>query len=241
MGVKQRAPNPAAAILLHRGGKVWLGQRGQTRFLPGFSVFPGGTCETDESTRQAARRELAEETGIELPDSCPLIPFSRAVTPAYSRYRYDVKVYLARLPESLEPKPDGVEITSGRWYTAEQALQARADGEIQLAPPTYRQLVLWKECQEQPDKWPAESEAFAAPRGQCQPPPLLHIGPLSLPLRSLSYFRTLSPVAFPLVRHSCAVSCVCLSNEGAGGRAFEPNAPRPICATRTISSETGKR
>ena len=163
MGVKQRAPKPAAAILLHRGGKVWLGQRGQTRFLPGFSVFPGGTCETDESTRQAARRELAEETGIELPDSCPLIPFSRAVTPAYSRYRYDVQVFLARLPESLEPKPDGVEITSGRCYTAEQALQARADGEIQLAPPTYRQLVLWKECQEQPDKWPAESEAFAAP------------------------------------------------------------------------------
>lgn len=187
MGVKQRNIKPAAAILLHRDGKVWLGQRGQTRFLPGFSVFPGGTCEPDESTRQTALRELAEETGIELPDTFPLIPFSRAVTPAYSRYRYDVEVFLAQLPESLEPKPDGREIASGDWYTAEQALQARADGEIQLAPPTYRQVLLWKQCQEQPDKWPGAAEAFATPPARNEQ--VLPFGPgltvIPLPTRAM--------------------------------------------------------
>ncbi|MCA9778824.1 MAG: MBL fold metallo-hydrolase, partial [Candidatus Eremiobacteraeota bacterium] len=133
-----------------------------TRFLPGFSVFPGGVCETGESTREAARRELSEETGIELPEGFPLRPFTRAITPAYSKYRYDVEVFLAELPVELEPEPDGAEFVSGGWYTASEALKARACGEIQLAPPTYRQLEMWRSCQES-KAWPDAQEAFADP------------------------------------------------------------------------------
>jgi glyoxylase-like metal-dependent hydrolase (beta-lactamase superfamily II)/8-oxo-dGTP pyrophosphatase MutT (NUDIX family) len=156
---------PAAAVMLCRDRRLWLGRRGNTRFLPGFSVFAGGTCEKGESTLTAARRELTEETGIELPEELVLIPFARAVTPAYSKLRYDVEVFMVELPPHIEPEPDGQEFSTGAWYTGPELLQARAAGEVQLAPPTYRQILLWMECQEGRRDWPDTQVAFA------QPPP----------------------------------------------------------------------
>ncbi|MFA5505430.1 MAG: MBL fold metallo-hydrolase [Vulcanimicrobiota bacterium] len=153
----------AAAVMLCRGSRIWLGTRGKTRFLPGFSVFPGGVGEAGESTRQAALRELAEETGVVPPRERLLVPFARAITPAYSHYRYDVEVFLLELPEELEPEPDGLEFIGGNWYTVEEALQARVAGELQLAPPTFRQLVQWENCRKQEAPWPDEAAAFAEP------------------------------------------------------------------------------
>jgi ribonuclease/clavin/mitogillin len=158
-----RPTRPAAAVVLCRDGRIWLGQRGDTRFLPGFSVFAGGTCEEGETTLQAARRELTEETGIELPEEFELIPFSRAVTPAYSKLRYDVEVFRVDLPSHLEPEPDGHEFSTGAWYTGQELLAARARGEVQLAPPTFRQIILWQECHEGRRDWPDATEAFAPP------------------------------------------------------------------------------
>lgn len=149
---------PAAAVVLHRGNKIWLGQRGRVRFLPGFSVFPGGASETGESFQDTAIRELKEETGL-ICSASALQPFSRAITPPYSNYRFDVRVFSLELSDSQEPQPDGYELVSGNWYTAEEALRKRDSGLLQLAPPTWRQLQQWQSKERWTDK------AFS------QPPP----------------------------------------------------------------------
>jgi glyoxylase-like metal-dependent hydrolase (beta-lactamase superfamily II)/ADP-ribose pyrophosphatase YjhB (NUDIX family) len=183
---------PAAAIILHRGHNLWLGHRGQTRFLPGFSVFPGGGCETGESFVQAARRELMEETGIVLNSVAELKPFARAITPAYSRFRYDVRVYSYELPMDCEPIPDGLEFIDGWWLSAKEILRLRACGELQLAPPTYRQVRLWHDCLNRRQAWPSELSAFEQP-----PPRNEQVLPMSegltiVPLRT----RSLPPAAW---------------------------------------------
>lgn len=152
----------AAAVLLTRGGQVWLGQRGNTRFLPGFSVFPGGGAEPDEEPPETAIRELLEETGLSL-GAERLQPFARAVTPAYSPYRFDVRVYLAELGPAEEPQPDGRELVAGRWFEGRELFKAWARGELQLAPPTLRQLEHWKALSTQSAPWPNHDQAFELP------------------------------------------------------------------------------
>lgn len=133
----------AAAVLLHRADRVWLGHRGDTRFLPGFWVFPGGAGEEGETPLQTAVRELSEETGLQLESGDILRPFARAITPAYSKYRFDVRVFSLELPSGREPEADGWELVGGEWMTVSEILARRARGELQLAPPTYRQLRQW--------------------------------------------------------------------------------------------------
>ncbi len=61
---RQRA---AASVALVCSDRVLLGQR-RTRRALGAWAFPGGALEPGEDPWEAARRELREETGIELPD-----------------------------------------------------------------------------------------------------------------------------------------------------------------------------
>lgn len=152
----------AAAVLLTRGSSVWLGHRGNTRFLPGFWVFPGGGAEKDENGLETALRELEEETGLRL-GAERMVPFARAITPAYSPYRFDVKVYQAELQSDEEPRPDGKELISGSWFEAHRVFEDWALGRLQLAPPTLRQLQLWQACLEGLRPRPPLSDAFAEP------------------------------------------------------------------------------
>jgi glyoxylase-like metal-dependent hydrolase (beta-lactamase superfamily II)/8-oxo-dGTP pyrophosphatase MutT (NUDIX family) len=151
----------AAAVLLHRGSRVWLGQRGDTRFLPGFWVFPGGGSDPQEGAEAAARRELEEETGLLL--ESPLIPFARAVTPAYAPVRYDCRVFRAQVPDGAEPVPDAQELVQGQWFELDQLLALRDQGTLQMAPPTYRQLLLFGQAISGRRPFPDSVEAFAEP------------------------------------------------------------------------------
>lgn len=173
---------PSAAVLLHRDGKVWLGQRGATRFLPGFWVFPGGGCDANETPEQAARRELEEETGLLL--ETPFRPLARAVTPPYAPVRYDCLVYHAQVPEGLEPRVDDHELRQGRWFELSEALSLRDRGELQLAPPTWRQLRLFQAVLSGERGFPDEAEAFAEPPLKEQEVLPLASGVTVVPLRS---------------------------------------------------------
>lgn len=180
----RQALRPAAAVLLWRGRQVWLGQRGNTRFLPGFWVFPGGGNELEESHEAAARRELEEETGLRL--ELPLIPFARAVTPAYAPVRYDCHVFRAELPAGVEPSVDDNEFVRGRWFGLEELLALRDLGEVQLAPPTYRQLLLLQQVLDGERDFPDPEEALARPPYAHQQILPMAAGVTVFPLRSQS-------------------------------------------------------
>jgi 8-oxo-dGTP pyrophosphatase MutT (NUDIX family) len=108
-------------------------------------VFPGGAVDRDEghgdaALRAAAVREVAEEAGIRLPAPERLVPFSRWITPAEVKIRFDTWFYLAPLPEGAEPRVDGEEVVDARWYAPAAALHAAGDGQLLLVFPTIKHL-----------------------------------------------------------------------------------------------------
>ena len=179
MGVTFRQ---SAAVLLFRERKLWLGQRRGTRFLPGFWVFPGGANDSGETHEEAARREVCEESGLVL--TGVLRPLDRAITPAYAPVRFDTRIYAAEVPQGEEPQADGVEFGQGRWFDLGELMRLRDCGEVQLAPPTYRQLQLWEDILEGRSDWPSEQAAFLEPPLAHQQVLNLALGVTVIPLES---------------------------------------------------------
>jgi 8-oxo-dGTP pyrophosphatase MutT (NUDIX family) len=140
----------AATVILLRGEaktlEVLLVKRTpHARFMGGVWVFPGGAVdaeegEGDEAHRAAAIRELCEEAAISLEDPGALVKFSRWITPAAVRTRFDTHFFLAPLPIGQEPKVDGEECVEEGWFTPAAALQAHRDEQIVLVFPTIKHL-----------------------------------------------------------------------------------------------------
>jgi 8-oxo-dGTP pyrophosphatase MutT (NUDIX family) len=143
-------PRQAASVILLRGGpdglEVLLVKRNpQARFMGGAWVFPGGAVDTDDGEddvahRAAGLRELAEEANIELDAPESLVPFSRWITPAAVKTRYDTRFFLASAPDGVDPRPDGAETVDARWYAPAEALADHERGEILLVFPTIKHL-----------------------------------------------------------------------------------------------------
>jgi 8-oxo-dGTP pyrophosphatase MutT (NUDIX family) len=143
-------PRLAATVILLRGAgntlEVLLAQRTpKARFMGGAWVFPGGAVSAEdgkgqEALRAAGARELLEEAGIALGDPRELILFSRWITPAEVKIRYDTWFFLASLPEGAQATVDGEEVVDARWYTPADALRAGEADEILLVFPTIKQL-----------------------------------------------------------------------------------------------------
>lgn len=53
-------------VLCERDGRILMMRRAGTGFFDGLYSLPGGHVEPGESVRMAARRELREETGLEV-------------------------------------------------------------------------------------------------------------------------------------------------------------------------------
>jgi 8-oxo-dGTP pyrophosphatase MutT (NUDIX family) len=146
----------AATVILLRGGErtleVLLVQRtAKAHFMGGVWVFPGGAVDDADrraedpaggqsALRRAATRELREEAGIALSDVDELVEFSRWITPAEVRRRFDTHFFLARLPPGQEPHVDGEECVEYRWFTPRAALAAHGADEIGLVFPTIKHL-----------------------------------------------------------------------------------------------------
>jgi 8-oxo-dGTP pyrophosphatase MutT (NUDIX family) len=151
-------PRQAASVIVLRGGErtleVLLVKRNpQARFMGGAWVFPGGAVDAaeagsrpvepsggDHAHRRAGLRELAEEAGLRLDDPAALVPFSRWITPAEVRTRFDTRFFLVAAPEGAEPRPDGQETVDARWYSPAGALAAHERGKILLVFPTIKHL-----------------------------------------------------------------------------------------------------
>jgi 8-oxo-dGTP pyrophosphatase MutT (NUDIX family) len=147
---ERTVPRPAGTVIVLRGGasslEVLLVQRNpDARFMGGAWVFPGGAVDRDEgdgdpALRAAAIRELEEEAGISIGDPSELVPFSRWITPAEVKIRFDTWFFLAPLPAGAEARADGSEVVDARWYSPTAALEARTCGELFLVFPTIKHL-----------------------------------------------------------------------------------------------------
>jgi 8-oxo-dGTP pyrophosphatase MutT (NUDIX family) len=139
-------PRGSATLILLRdtdeGPEVLLVQRNpEQKFMGGAWVFPGGaTAPEDENERVTATRELEEEAGIDLSDSHELVRFSRWITPAQVKIRFDTHFFVAEAPEYSEPTVDGSECVDWRWIRPRDALELHRNEELMLVFPTIKHL-----------------------------------------------------------------------------------------------------
>lgn len=84
----------AAVALVDPDGRVLIGQRPEGKQLAGLWEFPGGKVEPDERPEQALIRELDEELGIQVSESC-LAPFVFA-SHAYDSFHLLMPLWLCR-------------------------------------------------------------------------------------------------------------------------------------------------
>lgn len=102
-------------VLAFRGEDVLLIRRGRPPRMGEWSL-PGGAQRIGEPAEECARRELREETGIEV-GALDLLAVVDAITPgeagAGPRFHYTIIDYLARW-EAGTPRPGG-DVTEVAW------------------------------------------------------------------------------------------------------------------------------
>ena len=159
----------AASVIVLResadGPEVLLVQRNPAaRFMGGAWVFPGGAVHGDESPEAAGLRELEEEAGLRV-ETGPegLVPFSRWITPAEVKVRFDTFFFVAEAPTGAEAAVDGEECVDARWLRPAAALEDHARGELSLVFPTIKHL-------EQLAEIPTVAATIEAARGRVVEP-----------------------------------------------------------------------
>ena len=99
-------------LLVERGGEPFAGKL----------AFPGGFVEIDEDLPAAAARELAEETGIELP--VPLEQLRTYGAPGRDpRGRTVTTAYVAVVPRMDEPR-GGSDAAAAGWHRVDDVLES---------------------------------------------------------------------------------------------------------------------
>jgi 8-oxo-dGTP pyrophosphatase MutT (NUDIX family) len=149
-GKAPTAPRQAATVIVLRGRsetlEVLLVRRNPEQpFMGGAWVFPGGAVDATEGAGDAAHRacavrEAEEEAGLRLGDPATLVKFSRWITPAEVRVRFDTHFFLAPVPAHARPVPDGRECVALDWFTPRGALEAYSEGRLPLVFPTIKHL-----------------------------------------------------------------------------------------------------
>jgi 8-oxo-dGTP pyrophosphatase MutT (NUDIX family) len=146
-GEASAAVREASSLILlrdgDRGPEVLLVKRNpEQRFMGGAWVFPGGSVHAEDGgdERVTARRELEEEAGIDLPPEAELARFSRWITPAEVKVRFDTHFFVAAAPDGATATVDGAECVEARWLRPADALAAGRDDELLLVFPTVKHL-----------------------------------------------------------------------------------------------------
>lgn len=120
-----------AAALVDRDNRVLISRRPEGKQLAGLWEFPGGKVDAGETPEAALRRELAEELGIEVCESC-LAPFCFA-SHTYESFHLLMPLYLCRNWEGDVAAREGQEIA---WVRASRLSHYPM-------PPADEPLVPW--------------------------------------------------------------------------------------------------
>lgn len=115
---KKRTPHYEVAVgVIWHDGRLLIGRRRTDQMLGGLWEFPGGKRETDEPLEETARREIHEETGLEVRVGPPYT----VVQHAYSHFRITLTAY------RCTPIGDRVRLLASprsadelRWVTPEE-------------------------------------------------------------------------------------------------------------------------
>lgn len=111
----ERPPGPVklvlvvAVALIDADNRVLLARRPPGKSMAGLWEFPGGKVHDGESPEAALCRELAEELGIDVRDSC-LAPFTFA-SHRYPEFQLLMPLYLCRRWNGTISGREGQELT----------------------------------------------------------------------------------------------------------------------------------
>jgi 8-oxo-dGTP pyrophosphatase MutT (NUDIX family) len=142
---EQNPAIPAATVVLIRDGVTGLEtlmlRKNAALAFGGMWVFPGGRVDPgdgdgEEGARRAAARESREEADLVV-DPATLVPYAHWVPPPIAPKRFATWFFLAPAPEGGEVTIDMGEIHDHVWVAPATALDRHANGEIELAPPTW--------------------------------------------------------------------------------------------------------
>ena len=103
-----------------------------------YSIL-AGFVEAGESLEQAVMREIAEEVNLEVTD------IRYAGSQPWPMPRALMVGFIAKAGQG-SPRPDGVEITTARWFNREDLRIATTCGELTLPMPAsiaYRMISQW--------------------------------------------------------------------------------------------------
>lgn len=140
---------PAATVVLLREGvdgvEILMLRKNSKIAFGGMWVFPGGRIDEEDyddsrdlesAARTAAVREAAEESNVVLKGQ-DFHWFAHWTPPASTPVRFATWFFVAYAPSLEDVQVDGGEITDHAWISPSQALARHAEGEIDLAPPTW--------------------------------------------------------------------------------------------------------
>jgi 8-oxo-dGTP diphosphatase len=119
----------AAVALVDKDGRVLLARRPDHKSMGGLWEFPGGKVEAGERPETALIRELKEELGIDVSESC-LAPLTFA-SHAYDEFHLLMPLYVCR---RWQGQPSGLEGQELAWVRPRKL----ADYDM---PPADRPLI----------------------------------------------------------------------------------------------------
>lgn len=119
--------DPAVIVLVTDGrDRALLGR--QARWPPGRFSTLAGFVEPGESLEQTVRREVLEESGV---------PVEQAWYAGSQAWPFPSSLMVAfyAVAGSVEPRPDGEELSEVRWFSRAELAFALAAGDVLLPPP----------------------------------------------------------------------------------------------------------